>query len=145
MPGRMALLITILLMLINISGEAHKNTPSSDTFSMIDLWILICIIFVSLALFEYGLVIKIKYSKRGPAAQAHVLDGGRNWTKVTWSWPRKNILSFPLAFQIIDRSSGFIFPIAFVIANAAYGMAPAYSTKYQGINITNYLSNFKQL
>ena len=81
MPGRMALLITILLMLINISGRAHGNTPSSDTFSMIDLWILICIIFVTLALFEYGLVIKIKYR----TAQVHVLDldGGRNWTKVT--------------------------------------------------------------
>ena len=83
MPGRMSLLITILLMLINISGRAHGNTPSSDTFSMIDLWILICIIFVTLALFEYGLVIKIKYSQRGPTAQVHVLEGGRNWTKVT--------------------------------------------------------------
>ena len=76
-------MITILLMLINISGRAHGNTPSSDTFSMIDLWILICIIFVTLALFEYGLVIKIKYSQRGPTAQVHALDGGRNWTKVT--------------------------------------------------------------
>ena len=75
-------MITILLMLINKSGSAHANTPSSDTFSLIDLWILICMIFVTLALFEYGLIIKIKYSQGGPAAQVHVLDGGRNWTKV---------------------------------------------------------------
>lgn len=83
MPGRMALLITILLMLINLSGTAHENTPSSDTFSMLDLWILLCIIFVTLALFEYGLVIKIKYRKRGPATEVHAMDGGKDWPKVS--------------------------------------------------------------
>ena len=83
MPGRMALLVTILLMLINISGRTHEKTPSSNTFSMIDLWILICIIFVTLALFEYGLVITIAYNLRGSTAQVHALDGGRNWTKGT--------------------------------------------------------------
>ena len=82
MPGRMALLVTILLMLINISGRTHEKTPSSNTFSMIDLWILICIIFVTLALFEYGLIITIAYNLRGSTAQVHALDGGRNWTKV---------------------------------------------------------------
>jgi len=46
---------------------------------------------------------------------------------------------------MIDRLSGFIFPIAFVIMNAAYGMAPTYSTESQGINITNYLDNFRKL
>ena len=80
MPGRMALLITILLMLINKSGTAHQNTPSSDTFSILDLWVLTCIIFVTLALFEYVLVIKIMYKNRGPTRAVHV---GRNWTKVT--------------------------------------------------------------
>ena len=84
MPGRMALLITILLMLINLSGTAHENTPSSDTFSMIDLWILICIILVTLALFEYGLVIRIKYRYVGTSAEGHLVDGGggTDWPKV---------------------------------------------------------------
>ena len=79
MPGRMALLITSLLMLINISGTAHQNTPASDTFSILDLWVLTCIIFVTLALFEYALVIKIKYKERGPTGAEHA---GRNWAKV---------------------------------------------------------------
>ena len=83
MPGRMALLITILLMLMNMSGRAREDTPSSDTFSMIDLWILLCIIFVTLALLEYGLVIKIRYSNREPTEQVHVLEAGKkNWTRV---------------------------------------------------------------
>ena len=74
----MALLITILLMLINLSGTAHQNTPASDTFSILDLWVLTCIILVTLALYEYALVIKLKYKKRGSTG-----DAGRNWTKVS--------------------------------------------------------------
>ena len=96
MPGRMALLVTILLMLINISGRTHEKTPSSNTFSMIDLWILICIIFVTLALFEYGLVIKLTHNLRGPTAQIHALDGGRNWTKVGAVLKNFNKYSFTL-------------------------------------------------
>ena len=59
--------------------------------------------------------------------------------------PKYKCFIFPSCFQIIDRASGFIFPIAFVIVNAAYGMTPTYSTESQGINITNYLDNFKKL
>ena len=79
MPGRMSLLITILLMLINKSGTAHQNTPSSDTFSILDLWVLTSIIFVTLAILEYILVLKIMYKNRGATGAMHM---GRNWTKV---------------------------------------------------------------
>ena len=66
-PGRMSLLITTLLMLINISSSARENSPVSDTFSLIDLWLLTCTIFVAMALFEYAIVIKIRYTKRSLA------------------------------------------------------------------------------
>ena len=115
MPGRMALLITILLMIINTSGSAHENTPSSDTFSLIDLWMLICIVFVSLAIFEYGLIIKIRSAlpsfcvESGSTAHVQVVDGRRNWTRVMLSckFPhaRKNYINyinvsyFPFAFR----------------------------------------------
>ena len=51
-------------MLINISGAARESSPASDTFSLIDLWLLTCTIFVALALFEYAIVIKIRYNSR---------------------------------------------------------------------------------
>ena len=110
MPGRMALLITILLMIINTSGSAHENTPSSDTFSLIDLWMLICIIFVSLAIFEYGLIIKIRSAspsfcvESGSTAHVQVVDGRRNWTRVILSckFPharKKSHAYFPITFR----------------------------------------------
>ena len=118
MPGRMALLITILLMLINKSGTAHENTPSSDTFSILDLWVLTCIIFVTLALFEYVLVIKIMYKNREATGAVHV---GRNWTKVThYRRGRTSNLTIQFSQQIIDRASGYIFPIMFAITNITF-------------------------
>ena len=60
----MSLLITTLLMLINISASAREKSPVLGTFSLIDLWLLTCTIFVAMALFEYAIVIKIRYSSR---------------------------------------------------------------------------------
>ena len=62
LPGRMSLLVTTLLILINTSGRARDNAPASDTFTLIDLWLLLCTVFVTLALFEYAIVIKVKYN-----------------------------------------------------------------------------------
>ena len=53
--------------------------------------------------------------------------------------------SFPCFSKVIDKSSRFIFPIAFVIVNAIYGMVPTYSDESRGINIENYYENFKKL
>ena len=93
-------MVTILLMLINLSGKTHEKTPSSDTFSMIDLWLLICIIFVALALLEYGFVIRINFNGRGSATpvlnsnnlQQSVVNNRRKWTKVCMS----HILGVPM-------------------------------------------------
>ena len=56
-----------------------------------------------------------------------------------------NFIFSPILQKIIDRLSGYIFPIAFAIVNAAYGMAPTDNTESQGINIQNYLDNFRKL
>ena len=47
--------------------------------------------------------------------------------------------------QIIDRASGFIFPIIFFIINVAFIFSPIATTESQGINTQNYLENYKQL
>ena len=60
-PGRMSLLFTTLLILINTSGNAREKTPTSDSFSLIDLWLGICMFFAALAIFEYAIVIRVKY------------------------------------------------------------------------------------
>ena len=60
-PGRISILITTLLILINISASAREKMPPSESLSLIDIWLGLCSIFVTLAIFEYAVVIRVKH------------------------------------------------------------------------------------
>ena len=60
-PGRMALLITLILCLVNIFMSVTTSSPNANTISSIGSWIIFCIIFVHLGLLEYGTILFLKY------------------------------------------------------------------------------------
>ena len=60
-PGRMSLLVTILLMFINILGNVREDTPLVSAISYLDVWCMVCIVFTSMALFEYAFIIHIRF------------------------------------------------------------------------------------
>ena len=60
-PGRMALLITLILCLVNIFMSVTTSSPNADTISSIGSWIIFCIIFVHYCLLEYGTILFMKY------------------------------------------------------------------------------------
>merc|ERR1711860_379318 len=45
-PGRMALLITLFLVLVNIFNNVTTNSPKAETLTAIEIWMLACILFV---------------------------------------------------------------------------------------------------
>ena len=62
-PGRIGLLITLLLMLINLSNTASRASPSSDNLNPLLAWIQASVAFVFLALVEYAFILfTIKFS-----------------------------------------------------------------------------------
>ena len=83
-PGRMALLVTIFLMLVNISSTERNRGPIVSVYiakldfetyldmkifqttriTALDTWLLICMIFVALAMFEYAILLAIKFGKQ---------------------------------------------------------------------------------
>ena len=70
---------------------------------------------------------------------------GQRYIEAVLKTFKKYSSSFPCFSKVIDKSSRFIFPIAFVIVNAIYGTVPIYSDESQGIDIENYYENFKKL
>ena len=60
-PGRMALLITLILCLVNIFMSVTTSSPNADTISSIGSWMTFCIIFVHYCLVEYGTILFMKY------------------------------------------------------------------------------------
>ena len=83
-PGRMALLVTIFLMLVNISSTERNRGPIVSAYTIktnleylfdmkifqttsitaLDVWFLICMAFVALAMFEYAILLAIKFGKQ---------------------------------------------------------------------------------
>ena len=61
-PGRLGLLLTLFLMMINMNNSISTKIPKSDSACPLIIWILICTVFIILALLEYFIIlIKVKY------------------------------------------------------------------------------------
>ena len=66
-PGRIGLLITIFLVLINIFINVTSNSPNTKTLTNISGWIIGCIFFVHCALVEYGCLLFFKHVSKSCA------------------------------------------------------------------------------
>ena len=68
-PGRMALLITLFLVLVNIFNNVNTNSPKAEGLTAIEMWMLACILFVFGALVVYAVVLYLKQKKSLDATQ----------------------------------------------------------------------------
>ena len=63
-PGRLGLLLTLLLMMINLTNSAAQMIPGSDHLCPLIIWIWLSIAFVAFALVEYFVILTIlKFGK----------------------------------------------------------------------------------
>ena len=53
-PGRMTLLVTLFLVLINIFNNITSNSPNVEGLTSISAWVITCILFVFGALAGYA-------------------------------------------------------------------------------------------
>ena len=62
-PGRMALLTTLLLCLTNMLDHSNLIAPKTSTNSLniLSTWMIICYITVGIATLEYGLILALKF------------------------------------------------------------------------------------
>ena len=68
-PGRMGLLITLLLVLVNLFISITANSPNTDSLTWISVWVMACIIFVQVAVMEYGCILLFKYVMYHPTSE----------------------------------------------------------------------------
>ena len=65
-PGRMALLITLFLVLTNIFNGVKASAPVSKRLNAIDLYLVVCIFLVFAALVEYSVILFMQKRLRQP-------------------------------------------------------------------------------
>ena len=72
-PGRMALLVTLFLVLINIFNSVRERAPISSRLNAVDLYLVICIFLVFGALMEYAAILLLLKKRRKPK---YTIDSG---------------------------------------------------------------------
>lgn len=65
-PGRMALLVTIFLMLVNVANTARNDSPLTSGLTALDVWLLSGMLFVALCLFEYAVLLYLRFHTKAP-------------------------------------------------------------------------------
>merc|ERR1719150_1794905 len=70
-PGRMGLLVTLFLVLVNIFNTVTTNTPKAEGLTAIEAWMLACILFVFGALIEYAAIL---FRKQHYVSSQHKAD-----------------------------------------------------------------------
>ena len=111
-PGRMGLLVTTFLVLINIFNGAQLNAPVTSFLNAIDIYILGCIGHVFLVLCEY--VIVLSKNKFPGVWKRKTIRPQRN-NRRTMTWPKGN-----LSKHTHDSNSLILFPLIFIMFNVIY-------------------------
>merc|ERR1719244_2573786 len=65
-PGRMALLVTLFLVLINIFNSVRESSPISSRLNAVDLYLVVCVFLVFGALMEYAVILMLLKKIRRP-------------------------------------------------------------------------------
>lgn len=65
-PGRMALLVTLFLVLINIFNSVRERAPISSRLNAVDFYLVICVFLVFTALMEYAVILLLLKKQRKP-------------------------------------------------------------------------------
>ena len=98
-PGRMALLVTLFLVLTEIYTNVANQSPVSNSINQLSLWVIVCILFVFGALLEYAGLLFVRYQS--------YIDPDEASKNATW-------------MKTIDLFFFTTFPITFVIFNVIY-------------------------
>lgn len=56
-PGRISLLVTLLLCLVNLFVNITSLSPHADSLTSIAAWLIACMLFVTGNLVEYGMIL----------------------------------------------------------------------------------------
>ena len=98
-PGRMALLVTLFLVLTEIYTNVANQSPVASSINQLSLWVIFCILFVFGALMEYAGLLFVRYQSYNYADD---------------TFKNGNLM------KTIDLFFFITFPIIFVIFNVIY-------------------------
>lgn len=127
-PGRVALLVTTFLVLINIANSAFSNSPTAQSINFIQVYLISCIGFVFCATAQYAFLLYMTRfhdttNNENQKQGSKVDNVGRIQTRSLWALRHHYQSSHSFALQrakVLDKRSLVAAPISFLIFNAVY-------------------------
>ena len=116
-PGRIGLLVTIFLVLVNIFNRVQSKAPVSMSLNAVDLYLIVSIGHVFLALSEYAIVLFLAKHKKGTKPGTREYAAPRKNFKRT---SKRSTESKENMYWKLDEISLIIFPFCFTVFNIAY-------------------------
>merc|ERR1719290_511176 len=124
-PGRMALLVTLFLVLVNIFNNVTTNTPKAEGLTAIEAWMLACILFVFGALVEYAAILfkKQRYVSGQHKVNLKIICKENFKYEVQEKSPANQAVSMQQLTEEYWRIDKFflkLFPTCFILFNLTY-------------------------
>ena len=118
-PGRVALLLTLMLLLISFFNAIQNQIPKSDGMTAIGLYLLSSLLAVFMALFEYGIIL-FRMKQRQVQKMKNTTEIRINAKKVAWNVDNVEMNEAMITDYKIDQFA-FVFYIGILIVfNFAY-------------------------
>jgi len=134
-PGRMAMLVTLFLVLINIFNSVREQAPISSRLNAVDLYLVVCIFFVFAALIEYAVILLLLKKRRKPrrtideGLKTLFSNGEANQARREQTPPRRPHIDVGLTARKqalvdnIDAWAMWVSPPIFIVFNLIYWIA----------------------
>ena len=120
-PGRMGLLITLILVLVNLFGTfIEKRPPTGNAPTVLDIWIFVSIIFVCSALLAYAILMLHKRFRVGKCSESSVKTVAPAIGQVSSREEHENREYKENDYNPWDRNFLMTFPLAFLLFNFIY-------------------------
>merc|ERR1719166_299427 len=127
-PGRMGLLVTLFLVLVNIFNNVTTNTPKAEGLTAIEAWMLACILFVFGALIEYAAILfkKQRYVSGQHKVNLKIVCKENFKYEVQEKSPANQAVTMQQLAEEYWRIDKFflkLFPTCFILFNLTYWLA----------------------
>ena len=118
-PGRMAMLITLLLVSINLFGTIIRIQPASRT-TLLSIWTFACTIFVALALFAYAMALGKRWSQQADKVSSNITRVKPMAMKTEHTSDKDEMVLNGTPNSNWDRNCLIVFPLVFLLFNCIY-------------------------
>ena len=115
-PGRISLLVTIVLCIISVMTSAMHASPESTGLNAMNCWFLICLVQVAIGSLEYAIIIYfIRFTKHNQNLQKERgfnISNKTTFNEITHVWG--------IRVDLIDHFSLLVIPSSYILMIIAY-------------------------